>query len=58
MAGIGRAAGADPAGTAAPLEALAEYFGDGRWLLILDNLEQVVEVAGELDELLATTFLS
>ena len=37
----------------APLEALAEQLGDGRWLLILDNLEQVLEVAGDLDELLA-----
>ena len=28
-------------------------FGDDRWLLILDNLEQVVEAARDLDELLA-----
>ena len=29
----------DLAGAGAPLEALAETFGDGAWLLILDNLE-------------------
>src|SRR5204863_1256809 len=34
-------------------EALAEMFGDGAWLLILDNLEQVVEAAPGLGELLA-----
>ena len=50
---IGRAAGADLAGTGSPLEALAETFGDGAWLLILDNLEQVVQVAPDLGELLA-----
>jgi predicted ATPase len=53
LAGVGRAAGADLAGTGSPLEALAEHFDDGRWLLILDNLEQVVEVARDLGELLA-----
>jgi predicted ATPase len=50
---IGRAAGADLAGTNSPLEALAEMFGDGAWLLILDNLEQVVQAAPDLGELLA-----
>ena len=35
------------------MEALAETFGDGAWLLILDNLEQVVQVASGLGELLA-----
>jgi predicted ATPase len=53
LAAIGRAAGIDLAGTGAPLEALAETFGDGAWLLILDNLEQVVQVARDLGELLA-----
>jgi predicted ATPase len=53
VAGIGRAVGADLAGTDAPLEALAEHLGDGRWLLLLDNLEQVTEAAGDLGELLA-----
>jgi predicted ATPase len=50
---IGRAAGADLARTGSPVEALAEAFGDGAWLLILDNLEQVVGVAPDLGELLA-----
>jgi predicted ATPase len=40
-------------GTDAPLEALAERLGDDRWTLVLDNLEQVLEVAGDLEELLA-----
>jgi predicted ATPase len=51
--GIGRAVGADLTATGSPLQALAETFGDGAWLLILDNLEQVVQVAGDLGELLA-----
>jgi predicted ATPase len=50
MAGIARAVGADLGGV--PLEALIERLDDDPWLLILDNLEQVVEVAGDLDELL------
>jgi hypothetical protein len=41
LAAVGRMAGADLARTGSPLEALAETFGDGAWLLILDNLEQV-----------------
>ncbi|MGN6175921.1 MAG: ATP-binding protein, partial [Streptosporangiaceae bacterium] len=53
LGGIGRAVGADLAGTRSPLQALAERFGDDPWLLILDNLEQVVAVAGDLGELLA-----
>jgi predicted ATPase len=53
VAGIARAVGADLAGTDAPLEALVEHFGSDRWLLVLDNLEQVVAVAGDLGELLA-----
>jgi predicted ATPase len=52
-AAIGRAVGADLARTASPVEALAETFGDGAWLLILDNLEQVIEAAPDLGELLA-----
>jgi predicted ATPase len=53
LAAIGRAAGADLAGTGSPVQALAETFGDGAWLLILDNLEQVVQAAPDLGELLA-----
>jgi predicted ATPase len=52
LAAIGRAAGADLARTGSQAEALAETFGDGAWLLILDNLEQVVQVAPYLGELL------
>ena len=50
---VGRAVGADLAGTGAPLQALAEQLGDGAWLLILDNLEQAIDAARDLDELLA-----
>ena len=53
LAGVARAVGAELAGAGSPLEALVEYFGDDRWLLILDNLEQVVDAAGDLDALLA-----
>jgi predicted ATPase/class 3 adenylate cyclase len=53
VGGIGRAVGADLAGAGAPLPALAEQLGDGAWLLILDNLEQVTGAARDLDELLA-----
>jgi predicted ATPase len=52
LAGIGRALGAE-LGTDFPLEALAEQLGDGRWLLVLDNLEQVLDAAGDLGGLLA-----
>jgi hypothetical protein len=53
LAGIARAVGAALAGTDSPLQVLVEQLGDGRWLLILDNLEQVLDVAGDLGELLA-----
>ena len=53
LAGVGRAVGADLAGTGSPVEALAEQIGDGAWLLILDNLEQVTGAARDLGELLA-----
>ena len=53
VGGIGRAVGADLAGTGAPLQALAEQLGDGAWLLILDNMEQVTGAARDLDQLLA-----
>jgi predicted ATPase len=53
LVAIGRMAGADLRRAGSPLEALAETFGDGAWLLILDNLEQVIQVARDLGELLA-----
>jgi predicted ATPase len=53
LADIGRAVGADLTGTGPPVEALAEQIGDDAWLLILDNLEQVVGAARDLGELLA-----
>jgi predicted ATPase/class 3 adenylate cyclase len=53
LSSVARAVGADVGGAGSPLQALAEWFGDDRWLLILDNLEQVVSAAGDLGELLA-----
>jgi predicted ATPase len=50
---IARAVGANLAESDLPLQALVEYLGDGRWLLILDNLEQVLDAARDIDELLA-----
>ena len=51
---IARAMGADLGGTDSPVQALVEYLGDSPWLLILDNLEQVVDAAPDLDALLRT----
>jgi predicted ATPase len=53
LADVARAVGAELAGAGSPLEALVEYFGDDSWLLILDNLEQVLDAARDLDALLA-----
>ena len=53
LAGIARAVGTDLAGTDSPLQVLVEQLAGSRWLLILDNLEQVLDVAGDLGELLA-----
>ena len=53
LTAVAKAVGAELAGAGSPLEALVEYFGDDRWLLILDNLEQVVDAALDLDALLA-----
>ena len=52
LAGIARATGADQSGIS-PVQALAERFWDDAWLLILDNLEQVAQVAPDLGDLLA-----
>jgi predicted ATPase len=52
LAGLARVVGADLAGTDSPLQVLVEQLADSRWLLILDNLEQVLDVAGDLGELL------
>ena len=49
---IARAVGAEPGGPDASLPALVERFGDGRWLLILDNLEHLVDAARDLGALL------
>src|SRR5262249_59594659 len=43
LAGIARAAGAGLAGGGSPLEALAERFADGAWLLVFGNVGPVGE---------------
>ena len=53
LASVGRAIGADLAGSELPLQAVVEHLAEGRWLLILDNLEQIADAAVDLDELLA-----
>src|SRR5581483_9578299 len=50
LARLSRAVHAGPGGSA--LDTLVERLGDGPCLLILDGLEQLVEVAFALDELL------
>jgi predicted ATPase len=50
---IARAVGADLARTGSSLEALAEHLGDDPWLLVLDNMEQVVDAGPDLDDLLS-----
>jgi predicted ATPase len=50
---IAAAVGATVEGTRSPLDVLVEHFSDVQTLLVLDNLEQVVGVAPELDQLLA-----
>ncbi|WP_179266282.1 ATP-binding protein [Asanoa hainanensis] len=52
VAGIARQVGADVASAATPITALAGQLGDERWLLVLDNLEQVIGAASDLGELL------
>jgi predicted ATPase len=50
---VARAVGANLSGAQSPLDALVEYFGDAPFLLVLDNVEQVVGAAPDLAELLA-----
>ena len=50
---VAAAVGAVVEGTRTPLDVLIEHFADNPTLLVLDNLEQVVAVAPELDRLLA-----
>jgi predicted ATPase len=52
LAAIARSVGPSPGGPDASLLALVERFGDGRWLLILDNLEHLVDAARDLGKLL------
>ncbi len=53
LAEIARAVGADLGATGSALETLVKHFGGDRWLLILDNLEQVAAAAPDLGALLA-----
>jgi predicted ATPase len=50
---IATAVGATVDGARGPLDVLVEHFAETPTLLVLDNLEQVVGVAPELDQLLA-----
>ena len=50
---IAAAVGATIEGARQPLDVLVEHFAETPTLLVLDNLEQVVGVAPELDQLLA-----
>ena len=50
---IAAAVGATIEGARPPLEVLVEHFAEAPTLLVLDNLEQVADVAPELDQLLA-----
>jgi predicted ATPase len=50
---IAAAVGASIEGERPPMDVLVEHFADRPTLLVLDNLEQVLNVAPELDQLLA-----
>jgi predicted ATPase len=52
LLGIARAVGANLEGTQSPLDALVEYVGDAPFLLLLDNVEQVIQAAPDLAEIL------
>ncbi|GAA1359480.1 DUF4062 domain-containing protein [Catellatospora chokoriensis] len=51
LAAIGRAVGASIGAGPSPLDAIGEHLGDDRWLIVLDNVEQV-DLAHSIDELL------
>ena len=51
---VAAAVGATIEGTRPPLDVLIEHFAETPTLLVLDNLEQVVGVAPELDQLLSS----
>ena len=53
LASIASAVGADIARTRSPLDALVDHFADAPFRLVLDNLDQVVDAAHDLDALLA-----
>ena len=53
LAAIARASGPALAETDSPLEALVDYLGAGRWLIILDNIEQVADAGRDIGDLLA-----
>lgn len=50
---IARSVGADLGGAEAPLEVLAEWFGEDQILLIVDNFEQVVRAVTHIGEMLS-----
>ncbi|MET0326925.1 MAG: DUF4062 domain-containing protein [Ilumatobacteraceae bacterium] len=50
---VADAAGATVEGTRQPLDVLIEHFADLPTLLVLDNLEQLIDVAATLDRLLS-----
>jgi predicted ATPase len=52
LAGIGRAVGADLSGAGPLKDALVEQIWADPWLVILDNLEQLADLARDLHELL------
>jgi predicted ATPase len=54
MPRVAAVVGATIEGTRAPVDALAEHFTATPTLLVLDNLEQVIGVALELDQLLSS----
>src|SRR5262249_43419056 len=54
MPAIARAVNADLGGSAPPVQAVIERLGEDPWLLILDNLEQALGAAPDIDALLTS----